>query len=87
MKNGWIETPTSPHELPWVIRAGKRVLWWISLEPHGPYPARSFQIIGSLIQKHPQQTPYIQDKEDPGGGYFYLTATAYKELGKGPNDE
>lgn len=85
MKNGWIETPTSPHELPWNIRAGRRVLWWVELEPHGQYPARSFQIIGSL--KLHQNYPYVQDKEDPGGGYFYKTITAYKELSKGPNDE
>jgi hypothetical protein len=88
MLNGWIEAPTSPHELPWDIRAGQRVLWWIKLEVCGEYPARSFVFCGSLKQKHPQQTPYLTDKMlgTNDSLFNYLEVVAYQYM-KGPENE
>lgn len=88
MKNNWIQAPTNPNDLPWEIKAGKRMLWWVKFEAHDKWPERQFIYAGSIknLQEKYEGFTLVADKLMETGGVYYKNGAivAYKECDKGP---
>lgn len=79
----WTKTPENPNDLPWEVKAGKRMLWSVFWEAHGEWPERRFTFCGSIkhvVENNPQ-CAIVEDKmAGPGTGVYYTEGiTAYAE--------
>lgn len=79
----WNKVPKDPNDLPWEVKAGKRLLWSITIKAHSGFPEANFVMAGSFVQlvKDNMDPKYcvVRDKQLGDGGYYYHTVTAYQD--------